>query len=204
MPRSRHVPLADHRLAEVGRERELPDPVWQPQDRREDVDQKRPDSDREDRGHRERGPGQPGDGHPGPGQGGPVRDSTSVPVAGVTGSCPTEATPRPTAVARKTVTRAIASQAAMPLATAQRARVSGVASWSSSRPDVSSDDRAAMNVAAASPMSTNPKSANANCMNPAVVVMSIPGMRLRKISAMAGDPLSTSSRDPEAAAMRTP
>ena len=32
------------------------------------------------------------------------------------------------------------SQAAMPLATAHRARVSGVVSWSSSRPDVSSDE----------------------------------------------------------------
>ena len=61
-----------------------------------------------------------------------------------------------------------------------------------------------MNVAVASPMSTNPMSAKASWRNPAAVVMSIPGIRVRKISAMAGDALRVSSSDRDAAAISTP
>ncbi len=61
-----------------------------------------------------------------------------------------------------------------------------------------------MNVAAANPMSRKPKSANASWRKPAAVVMSIPGMRLRKISAMAGEAASASSSDRDAADIRTP
>ena len=61
-----------------------------------------------------------------------------------------------------------------------------------------------MNVVAARPMSTKPNSAKASWRNPAAVVMSIPGMRFRKISAIAGDAASASSSDFEAAAISTP
>ena len=83
-------------------------------------------------------------------------------------------------------------------------RVSGVASWSSSLPDVSSDDRLEMKVAVARPMSTKPMSANASWRKPAAVVMSIPGMRVRKTAAIAGEALRVSSSDFDAAAITTP